>query len=75
LRPLYESHIRWIENQEFLNFENHIECLQQFRTILNQLGRVAEPKFINSFKEKTTLLDSLRSENTVELFQELDQIL
>ena len=75
LRPLYESHIKWIENQEFLNVENHIEWLQQFRTILNQLGRVAEPKFINSFKEKTTLLDSLRSENTVELFQELDQIL
>lgn len=75
LRPLYESHIKWIKNQEFLNVENHIECLQQFRTILNQLGRVAEPKFINSFKEKTTLLDSLRSENTVELFQELDQIL
>ena len=75
LRPLYETHIRWIENQEFLNVESHTECLQQFRAILNQLGNVAEPKFITSFKEKTTLLDSLRNENATELFKELEEIL
>ena len=71
LIPVYKYHIDWIENQEFINAESHRECIQQFRTVLNQLGQVAEPKFINSFKEKTTLLDSLRKENTSEQFNEV----
>lgn len=74
LIPLYKNHIKWIEKQVFLDAESHQECLQQFRTILNQLGNETERKFIDSFQKKTALLDSLRTESAVELFNELGKM-
>jgi len=56
--------------------ESGAECIQQFKTILARLATtVAEPKTVDSFKEKSLLLDALRKENTAHLFHELDSLL
>ncbi len=76
LIPIYETHLSWIQNQGLLDMERGAECTQQFKTILAQLATtVAEPKTVDSFKEKSLLLDALRKENTAHLFHELDSLL
>ena len=60
LIPIYEAHILWIKSQELFVHESGAECLQQFQDILAQLGNIAELTIIDSFREKSLLLDSLR---------------
>lgn len=74
LIPLYENHIQWIKNSIFSKSSSHDECIQQFESILSQLGQSSESRFIESFKEKTSLLDSLRKENSAILFDELREL-
>ncbi|MDB9963535.1 twitch domain-containing radical SAM protein [Vicingaceae bacterium] len=74
LIPIYEAHLSWILNQEFLDAESRVECLQQFQAILAPLETVAQTEIITSFKEKSLLLDSLRNEDTSHLFKELNEL-
>lgn len=74
LKVKYQKHLEWMNVQSILDSKKYGIAYNQFKMITELLGSKDESALIEYLKESILKIDSLRNENTVEVFPELKDI-